>query len=74
MSCWSGTETTRRSLSGPAMVGSSLIQLDPKTKRDLWVLPMEGGRERKPIPFLHSEFNETFVNWPALLKKGSTRP
>jgi len=31
---------------------------DPKTKYDIWVLPMEGGAERKPIPFLHSEFNE----------------
>jgi serine/threonine protein kinase len=32
-------------------------ELDPKTKWDIWVLPMEGG-ERKPVPFLHSEFNE----------------
>jgi Tol biopolymer transport system component len=32
-------------------------ELDPKTKRDIWVLPMKGG-ERKAIPFLHSEFNE----------------
>jgi len=27
-----------------------------KTKRDLWLLPMQG--ERKPRPFLQSEFNE----------------
>jgi Tol biopolymer transport system component len=31
-------------------------EADPKTKWDVWVLPM--GPERKPIPFLHSEFNE----------------
>jgi Tol biopolymer transport system component len=31
---------------------------DPKTKGDIWVLPMKGG-ERKPIPFLRSEFNES---------------
>ncbi len=29
---------------------------DPKTRYDLWVLPMEG--ERKPAPFLKTEFNE----------------
>ena len=28
----------------------------PKTKTDLWVLPLEG--ERKPVPFLITEFNE----------------
>jgi Tol biopolymer transport system component len=31
---------------------------DPKTKQDIWVLPMGIGIERKPIPFLRSEFNE----------------
>ncbi len=32
---------------------------DPKTKEDLWVLPMEGAAaDRKPIPFLQSEFRE----------------
>src|SRR5262249_20101948 len=35
-------------------------EIDPKTKRDIWVLPMQGGTERKPPPFLHSEFNEIF--------------
>jgi serine/threonine protein kinase len=34
------------------------IELDPKTKYDIWVLPMEGGTARSPISFLHSEFNE----------------
>jgi serine/threonine protein kinase/Tol biopolymer transport system component len=29
---------------------------DPKTKTDLWILPMVG--DRKPIPFLQTEFNE----------------
>jgi len=32
------------------------VELDPKTKQDLWVLPMEG--ERKPVAFLRTEFNE----------------
>jgi len=31
---------------------------DPKTKDDIWLLPMDGGADRKPAPFLHSEFNE----------------
>jgi Tol biopolymer transport system component len=35
-------------------------EFDPKTKRDIWVLPMEGGTERKPVPFLRSEFDELF--------------
>ncbi len=30
--------------------------VNPKTKADIWVLPLEGGR--KPFPFLISEFNE----------------
>jgi serine/threonine protein kinase/Tol biopolymer transport system component len=30
---------------------------DPKTKRDLWVLPMEG--DRKPAVFLQTDFNES---------------
>jgi hypothetical protein len=35
-------------------------ELDPKTQRDIWVLPMQGGTERKPLPFLHSESNEIY--------------
>jgi len=35
-----------------------MSESDPKTKRDIWVLPMDRGAERKPFPFLHSEFNE----------------
>jgi len=30
--------------------------VDPKTRDDLWVLPLEG--DRKPFPFLCTEFNE----------------
>lgn len=30
--------------------------MDPSTKADLWVLPLEG--DRKPIPFLRTEFGE----------------
>jgi Tol biopolymer transport system component len=33
---------------------------DPKTKQDIWVLPMESAAQRKPTPFLRSEFNESF--------------
>ena len=33
-------------------------ELDPKTKLDIWVLPIESGAERKPFVFLHSAFNE----------------
>ena len=29
---------------------------DPKTKDDLWILPISG--DRKPVPFLQTEFNE----------------
>jgi Tol biopolymer transport system component len=31
--------------------------VDPKTKADLWMVPMSG--EHKPTPFLQTEFNET---------------
>ncbi len=30
---------------------------DPKTKNDIWLLPMFG--DRQPIPFVHTEFNES---------------
>jgi eukaryotic-like serine/threonine-protein kinase len=30
---------------------------DPKTKNDLWILPLQG--DRKPVPYLKTEFNET---------------
>jgi len=33
----------------------SYLQLNPKTKYDLWVLPLEG--DRKPFPFLQTQFN-----------------
>jgi Tol biopolymer transport system component len=31
---------------------------DPKTRRDIWVLPMDGVTKGKQFPFLRSEFNE----------------
>jgi Tol biopolymer transport system component len=39
--------------------GRYLIEevLDPKTRRDVWVLPLFG--DRKPFPYLQTEFNET---------------
>ena len=30
--------------------------IDPKTKSDLWILPLQG--DHKPIPYLRTEFNE----------------
>ena len=37
------------------------FELDPKNKRDIWVLPSEGVTgDRKPMPFLRSEFDELF--------------
>lgn len=34
--------------------------LDPKTKFDIWVLPLDGSADRKPFAFANSEFNEEF--------------
>jgi len=31
-------------------------EIDPKTQRDLWLLPLDG--DRKPVPFLKTGFNE----------------
>jgi eukaryotic-like serine/threonine-protein kinase len=51
---------------------------DPKTKFDLWVLPMTG--ERKPFVFLQTEFNETHSQfspngrWVAYVSDESGRP
>ena len=33
------------------------FRADPQTKLDLWVVPLSG--DRKPMPVLHSEFNES---------------
>jgi len=35
-------------------------QADPRTKNDIWVLPMNGSAERKPVPVVRSEFDELF--------------
>lgn len=35
-------------------------EVDPKTKDDIWLLPMEGAKPGKPTVFLHSEFAETY--------------
>jgi hypothetical protein len=34
------------------------FETDPKTRRDIWVLPMDGMKKGNPVPFLRSEFNE----------------
>ncbi len=34
--------------------------LDPKTRLDVWVLPLDGAPDRKSTAFVHSEFNEDF--------------
>jgi serine/threonine protein kinase len=55
-------------------------ELDPKTRNDIWVLPMEGGPKRKPVVFLNSKFNETFSqlspdsHWMAYTSDSSGRP
>ena len=33
-------------------------RMDPTTQWDLWLLPMSGGQDRKPVPLLQTEFNE----------------
>jgi Tol biopolymer transport system component len=33
-------------------------QIDPKTKRDVWVLPVPGSSEAKPFPVVRTEANE----------------
>jgi Tol biopolymer transport system component len=34
------------------------FSLDPKTKADLWILPLEG--DKKPFPFLRTDFDERY--------------
>jgi eukaryotic-like serine/threonine-protein kinase len=55
-------------------------QLDPKNKWDIWVLPTEGAAaDRKPIPFLKTEFNEIYgqlspdSHWMAFVSDRSGR-
>ena len=61
MKCWSNPNIKlpdRWTPDGRFVVYS---ELDPKTKWDLWVLPMmDGANERHPLAFLHSEFNELY--------------
>jgi len=51
---------------------------DPKTRYDLWLLPLFG--DRKPEPFLKTEFNETHaqfspdMRWIAYASDESSRP
>ena len=51
---------------------------DPKTKQDVWVLPMSG--ERKPMPYLQTEFNEVHARfspdgrWVAYVSDESGQP
>jgi Tol biopolymer transport system component len=46
-------------------------EADPKTRYDLWILPIDGATARSPIRFLESDFNETLgqlspdVHWMA---------
>jgi eukaryotic-like serine/threonine-protein kinase len=35
--------------------------INPKTRNDIWILPMEG--DRKPVLFLRTEFNEMFAQF-----------
>jgi serine/threonine protein kinase/Tol biopolymer transport system component len=52
-----GKELSQWSRDGRFIVYS---EFTPNTKGDIWVLPMDAGTERKPMRFLHSEFNELF--------------
>jgi Tol biopolymer transport system component len=53
---------------------------DPKTRRDIWVLPMDGVTKGKPVPFLRSEFNEyegqlsPDSHWMAYTSEASGQP
>jgi serine/threonine protein kinase len=56
-------------------------EIDPRSKYDIWVLPTEGAAaDRKPIPFLRTEFNELFgqlspdSHWMAFSSNRSGRP
>jgi len=55
----------------------AFAQEDPKTKFDLWVLPLAG--DRKPASYLRTEFNEQFAKfspdgrWVAYTSDESTR-
>ncbi len=40
-------------------------QIDPKTKNDIWILPLSG--DQKPFPYLQSQFTE---RWPKLSPDG----
>jgi serine/threonine protein kinase len=52
-----GKAVTQWSRDGRFIVYS---EYTPKTKGDIWVLPMDATAEQKPILFLRSEFNEIF--------------
>jgi Tol biopolymer transport system component len=53
---------------------------DPKTTQDIWALPMDSAAQRKPTPFLRSEFNESFgqlspdSHWMAYTSDESGQP
>jgi serine/threonine protein kinase len=55
-------------------------QKDPKTKRDVWVLPMDGTKPGEPYVFLHSDYNEYLAqlsrdsHWMAYSSDESGRP
>jgi Tol biopolymer transport system component len=55
-------------------------QTDPKTKRDIWVIPMEGAKVGEAFPFLHSESNEYLgqlspnTHWMAYTSDESGQP
>jgi hypothetical protein len=45
---------------------------DAQTKFDIWVLPLGGDGERKPIPFVHSEADELFGQLSPVCASGDT--
>ena len=55
-------------------------QLDPKTREDVWFMPLENGKAGKAVAFLHSESNEMYGqlspdgHWMAYMSDESGRP
>jgi len=51
--------------SGWAPDGRSLLffRIDPKTQRDIWLLPGADGTPSKPVPWLVTPFNEGFAKF-----------
>lgn len=56
------TNEARKFLTQVSRDGRFLVftQLDPKTREDIWFVPLENGKAGRPVAFLHSEANEMY--------------